>query len=109
MGVTKLPMECENLHEIRRGIDSIDREIIKLLQRRMGYVLSAARFKPDENSIPAPDRVAAMLIDRRHWAEEEQLSADYIESLFTGIIQWFINQQKLHWRTNHGLPVEENI
>ncbi|WNZ54122.1 isochorismate lyase [Microbulbifer sp. EKSA008] len=109
MQATKLPMECENLNEIRQGIDSIDREIIRLLQRRMGYVLSAAQFKPDETSIPAPDRVAEMLIDRRRWAEKEQLSADYIEQLFTGIIRWFITQQKLHWRAERGLPVEEGV
>ncbi|WP_444935834.1 isochorismate lyase [Microbulbifer sp. JMSA004] len=109
MQAMKLPMECENLNEIREGIDSIDREIIRLLQQRMGYVLSAAQFKPDESSIPAPDRVASMLIDRRRWAEEDQLSADYIEQLFSGIIQWFINQQKLHWRAEHGLPVEDDV
>ncbi|WP_444931046.1 isochorismate lyase [Microbulbifer sp. SSSA002] len=106
MQATKLPVECENLGEIRQGIDSIDREIIRLLQQRMDYVLSAAQFKPDETSIPAPDRVVAMLVDRRRWAEEEQLPADYIESLFTDIIQWFIKQQVLHWRTERGLPIE---
>ncbi|WP_444886230.1 isochorismate lyase [Microbulbifer sp. JMSA008] len=109
MQATKLPMECKNLDEIRQGIDSIDREIIRLLQQRMGYVLSAAQFKPDEASIPAPDRVAAMLIDRRGWAEEEQLSADYIELLFSGVIQWFIKQQKLHWRTERALHAEEGL
>ncbi len=99
----KLPADCENLEEIRQGIDSIDQEIIRLLRKRMDYVLSAARFKPNEASIAAPDRVAAMLVERRHWADQQQLSADYIESLFSEIIQWFISQQTQHWRAKHGL------
>ena len=99
----KLPADCENLEEIRQGIDSIDQEIIRLLRKRMDYVLSAARFKPNEASIAAPDRVAAMLVERRHWADQQQLSADYIESLFSEIIQWFISQQTQHWRVKHGL------
>lgn len=104
----KPPSQCQNLGEIRQGIDSIDHEIIKLLRKRMNYVLSAARFKPSEASIAAPDRVAAMLVERRQWADQQQLPADYIESLFGGIIQWFISQQTLHWRASHGLSAEKN-
>ncbi|MFS1522803.1 isochorismate lyase [Microbulbifer sp. 2304DJ12-6] len=109
MQAARLPMECKNLNEIRQGIDAIDREIIRLLQQRMGYVLSAAQFKPDETSISAPDRVVAMLIDRRHWAEEEKLCADYIELLFTDIIRWFINQQTLHWRKTYRASMGEDV
>ncbi|PAY02513.1 isochorismate-pyruvate lyase [Pseudoalteromonas sp. HM-SA03] len=104
----KRPSDCENLTDIRHGIDSIDQEIIKLLGERMEYVLSAARFKPNQASIPAPDRVAAMLLERRQWAEQHQLPADYIESLYHGVIQWFISQQTQHWRAKHGLPVDED-
>ena len=106
MKINKLAEECENLIEIRQGIDAIDEEIIKLLGQRMNYVLSAAQFKPDEGSIPAPDRVTTMLQDRRCWAEEQGLSSDYIERLFGEIIQWFINQQVHYWRKKHGVSAE---
>ncbi|WP_299941382.1 hypothetical protein [uncultured Microbulbifer sp.] len=76
MQVAKLPMDCGNLNEIRQGSDAVDRGMIRLVQRPLGYGLTAAQPKPDEASIPAPDRVVARLIDHRHWAGEEQLGAD---------------------------------
>ncbi|MBE0455954.1 isochorismate lyase [Pseudoalteromonas sp. AOP31-A2-14] len=99
----KSPSECESLKDIRDGIDSIDHEIIKLLGERMEYVLSAARFKPNQASIPAPDRVAEMLLERRQWALQHKLPADYIESLYHEIIQWYIAQQTQYWRTKHSI------
>jgi isochorismate pyruvate lyase len=103
----KSPAECENLQEIRHGIDCIDQQIIMLLRKRMNYVLSASRFKLNEASIPAPDRVAGMLVKRRLWAEQQQLPCDYIESLFSEIIQWFISQQTRYWRAKHGLSPDK--
>lgn len=103
MAEAKPPETCENLGEIRMGIDHLDRQIIDILKQRMGYVEAAANFKPDEQSIPAPERVTAMLADRRTWAEETGLSPDFIQPLFSTIIQWFIEQQIRHWRAQRGL------
>lgn len=61
----KTPDECSGLGDIRRELDAIDKEIVGLLGRRLPYVLAAARFKPSEESIAAPDRVAAMLVERQ--------------------------------------------
>lgn len=108
MQTPKPPSECQHLGDIRQGIDFIDHQIVTLLQQRMEYVLSAAQFKPDLQSIPAPERVAAQLQDRRQWAEQANLSPDYIESLFNDMIQWFISQQTHHWRNKNGLSSESS-
>ena len=71
----KRPEACENLADIREGIDELDRQIVDVLQRRLAYVKAAAQFKPTEESIAAPQRVAAMLSDRRAWAEAAGLPA----------------------------------
>lgn len=97
----KLPTECEHLEHVRQGIDAIDHEIVQLLNKRMGYVLAAAQFKPDVESIPAPDRVAVMLQQRKKWAQEQTLDEGFITSLFEQIIPWFINQQIDYWRTKN--------
>ena len=78
----KTPDACMGLPDIREAIDRLDADIIDALGRRMQYVLAASRFKPDEASIAAPERVAAMLPDRRRWAEQAGLDADYVETLF---------------------------
>lgn len=108
MSSLKKPEACENLSDIRVGLDTLDKEIVQILARRMGYVKAAAQFKPNEESIPAPERVVAMLEDRKKWAEEAGISTDYVEALFTNIIDWYINQQIKHWRTERGLSVEES-
>lgn len=93
------PDECQSLDDIRRGIDAIDGQIIALLGLRLRYVLNATRFKSSEAAIPAPERVAAMLPDRREWSEKAGLSPDFTVPLFAQIIQWFIQQQIQHWRS----------
>ncbi len=107
MSSLKKPEACESLNDIRIGIDTLDKEIVHILSKRMGYVKAAAQFKPDEQSIPAPERVVVMLQDRKKWAEEAGMSAEYVENLFTNIIDWYINQQIKHWRAERGLGVAE--
>ncbi|CAI3955468.1 isochorismate lyase [Commensalibacter communis] len=94
----KAPNQCKNLEDVRVGIDAIDKEIITLLSRRLGYVLTAANYKKTEADIPAPERVKVMLKDRRSWAQEAKISSEFITALFEHIIQWYINTQILHWR-----------
>ncbi len=102
------PQDCKSLEDVRQAIDTIDRQIIHLLALRLGYVLRAARFKPSEQSIPAPKRVQAMLIDRQQWSEKENLDPDFIVPLFSHIIQWFIQQQIRFWKHNHSnAPTEQ--
>ncbi|AAO07762.1 isochorismate lyase [Vibrio vulnificus] len=109
MASLKKPEACESLNDIRLGIDTLDKEIVHILSQRMGYVKAAAQFKPDEKSIPAPERVASMLEERRHWANEQGLSEEYVEALFDNIIQWYISQQIQHWRSQKGLaPVSQD-
>lgn len=98
MTLIKQPEHCEHLNDIRAGIDLHDRQILDALQQRLLYVKAAARFKPDEASIPAPDRVAAMLEERRAWAREVGLDEGFVEGLFERIIRWNIEQQIVHWR-----------
>lgn len=100
----KTPDACASLADIRLGIDTLDAEIVALLGRRLDYVLAAARFKTDEASIPAPERVAAMMPDRRLWAEQAGLDPDFVAGLFDILIPWFIQRQIIHWRQEYGQP-----
>jgi isochorismate pyruvate lyase len=102
MSQLKTPQACTNLGDIRAGIDHHDRQIFAALLARLEYVKAAAQFKPDEQSIPAPDRVAAMLQDRIDWAAEAGFDAQFVEKLFEQIIHWNIQQQILHWRATRS-------
>ncbi|MBA5827908.1 isochorismate-pyruvate lyase, partial [Escherichia coli] len=41
--------------------------------------------------------------DRRRWAEQAGLDADYVETLFAQLIAWYIAQQTQYWRQQRGL------
>ena len=97
----KNPQECDTLLDVREAIDFLDHSIIQALARRMEYVKSASRFKPNLASISAPDRVAAMLPQRGAWAQQQGLDAAFIQGLFSTIIHWYIAQQIQHWATRN--------
>ncbi|OLF53561.1 isochorismate lyase [Pseudomonas chlororaphis] len=93
----KTPQTCSDLSDIRHAIDTLDRQIIDALGLRMQYVKAASAFKPDQASIAAPDRVAAMLPQRRQWAEEVGLDGEFIQGVFNQIIHWYIAEQTAYW------------
>ena len=95
------PKDCRNLQDVRDGIDSIDKQIFTLFLQRLDYVYSASRFKADEASISAPDRVESMLDERRRWAREHHIDEELIASLFENIIHQFISEQIKYWRTKN--------
>ena len=92
----KAPLACSDLQEIRVEIDEIDHRIIAALGERFGYVKAAARFKSDATSVSAPERVAAMMQQRRLWAEEEGLDPDVIERLFRDLVSYFTREEARH-------------
>jgi isochorismate pyruvate lyase len=93
----KSPENCLDIQEIRKEIDDIDKTVIGLLGQRFNYVKAAAKFKKDEEAVKAPERFAAMLLQRRTWAEENNLSADVIERIYRDLVNYFIGQElKVH-------------
>lgn len=103
MSIMKIPSQCQNLQDVRKAIDTIDKEVIKLLGKRMEYVLAASQFKPTESSISAPDRVISMLAERKQWAEGSSLDPDFIVPLYAQIIQWYITKQTQYWRKKKNI------
>jgi prephenate dehydratase/chorismate mutase len=63
-----------NLSEIRKNIDKVDRELLVLLQERMGLALRSKKFK---QAVSDPEREGNML------ARIEQLNLDLMDRPFT--------------------------
>lgn len=84
--------------EIRAAIDEIDHEVIRLLGRRFDYVKAASAFKTSESEVRATNRFQTMLQQRRHWAQEEGLSADAVEKMYRDLVEHFIAEELEQWR-----------
>ena len=92
------PEECSNINEIRSEIDRIDLQIVSAIAKRQLCVRAASKFKTSETAVKAPERQAAMLRQRRSWAQEKGLSPDIIEKLFKDLVQHFIQEELAHWK-----------
>ncbi len=94
----KTPEACENMADIRREIDDLDGQIIALLGKRFAYVKAASKFKTSEAAVKAPERLQAMLVQRRAWAEAAGLSPDVIEKMYRDLVSYFIAEEMREWK-----------
>ncbi len=94
----KSPDECESLQDIRAEIDRLDQEVIAAFGQRFAFVKAAAKFKTSEAGVKASDRFAAMLQQRREWAEAEGLNPDVIERLYRDLVTHFIEEELRQWK-----------
>ena len=86
-------MQCSSLEEVRSNIDRIDNEIIKLIAERGNYVIQASKFKKNEASVKAPDRVDAVIAKVRNMAKEYGADANMVEALYREMISQFVNME----------------
>jgi len=93
----RTPGECADMAAIRDDVNAIDREIVRLLGRRLEYVRSAVRFKPDEESIRRPDHWDRSFAQRRAWAEEEGYDPEVVEAIYKRLYEYTVEVQlELH-------------
>jgi chorismate mutase-like protein len=81
---------CSSLEEVRTSIDAVDRQLVKLLAERRGYVLQASRFKKTQTDVRAPARVEQVIAKVRGLAAEEGVEAELVEEIYRAMIAGFI-------------------
>jgi chorismate mutase-like protein len=101
----EITQKYQSIEEVRRYIDEIDREIIGLIAKRAEFVKTAAQFKKSVTDVKASDRVKNMMVNRRKWATECGVAPEFIEKLFTSIVQFFINEEISQWEKDGGKSV----
>ena len=91
----KAPAECLDMADIRAGIDVLDRELVVLLARRVGYIDRAAEIK-GAAGLPAniPARVEEVVAKVRGTAVDAGFDADLAERLWREMIGWSIAREE---------------
>lgn len=83
------------MQEIRKHIDELDREIIRLFSMRSEYVHEIVKFKTDEESVIAKERKELVIKQRGEWAEEMGLDRNTFSDLYARLLQQNISEELL--------------
>lgn len=92
-----------SLADVRREIDTIDTQMVRLLAARERQVRRAATFKTDEQGVRAPARVEQVISKVRALAGESGASPEVVERVYRAMIAAFIDLEL----TEHRRP--ENL
>ena len=81
------PQDCQDLTDVREGVDDVDRQIVALLQRRFGYMDAAARIKPTREEVRDEWRKAD--VKKKVDAEARRLGVDpeFVDRLYEDLIE----------------------
>lgn len=91
----KRPADCKTMAEIRAEIDRVDRELVRLLAERTGYIDRAAEIKgPLQMPARIASRVEEVVANVRREAVAQGLPPDLIEKLWRRLIDWSIAREE---------------
>jgi isochorismate pyruvate lyase len=90
-------MTTETLSDLRREIDVLDEQIVRLLASRMQVVKRVVKVKR-RDGLPAniPKRVEEVVAAARKRAQAEGLPPELAELLWRDMINWIIGYEDQH-------------
>ena len=80
-------MNYKNMDELRKELDILDNELIKLVSKRFKFIEQAAIIKDDISKIRDNERIDAIIVRLRNLAEINDISPDIVEKLWRYIIE----------------------
>ena len=93
----KLPDDCRDMADVRRGVDATDRELMALLDRRFGYMRAAARIKTDRGVVRDEARKAEVIRNAAEDAGARGLPRERIEALWELLVESSIAYELVEW------------
>lgn len=98
-----MTIHCANLQEVRDNIDRLDREIVKLLVERQGFVAQAAGFKPTRAAVVVPERIESIIEKVKAQGTEIGGDAELLERIYRAMIDSYIAFEDKRWEGMHKL------
>ena len=95
--MTPKPEDCQTMLDVRKGVDTLDRELVRLLVIRQGYMDAAARIKQDRNAVYDADRIEDVVSKVLETAESEGLNPDIAEPVWRKLIERCIAHEFEVW------------
>jgi len=88
--------------DVRAGVDALDRELVRLLVTRQGYMHAAARIKPNREAVYDADRIEDVVAKVLSEAKAQGLSTDIAEPVWRKLIERCIAHEFETWDRTKG-------
>ena len=95
--MTPEPKECQTMIDVRKGVDALDRELVRLLVIRQGYMDAAARIKKDRDAVHDEARIEDVISKVVTEARKQGLSPDIAEPVWRKLIERCIAHEFKEW------------
>tara|TARA_B100000378_G_scaffold208209_1_gene171293 strand:+ start:181 stop:453 length:273 start_codon:yes stop_codon:yes gene_type:complete len=83
--------------EVRVGVDSLDRELMRLIAVRFGYMRAAARIKPERGHVRDEARKAQVIDNVREDARREALPEAELAEIWERLVEASIAYEMVEW------------
>lgn len=95
--MAKAPKDCQTMVDVRAGVDAIDRELVRLLVVRQGYMDAAARIKPNRAAVYDADRIEDVVSKVLAEGRRQGLSPQIAEPVWRKLIERCIAHEFDRW------------
>lgn len=88
---------CENMADVRAGVDAVDQELVALLAKRFGYMDAAARIKNDRNAVRDEARKSEVLNNVAVLAAAHNIPEALIQGIWETLVEGSIAYELARW------------
>jgi len=92
-----LPQNCQSLDDVRKGVDALDKELVRILVMRQQYMHAAARVKPNRDAVYDAKRIEDVVSKVLAEAKTAGLSANIAEPVWRKLIERCIAHEYDVW------------
>ena len=102
LAAAKPPETCQDMAEVRAGVDALDQELVALLAVRQRYMDAAARIKPERGKVYDADRVEDVVAKVKAAAQAAGLSDAIAETVWRVLVELCITYELEVWDRLHA-------
>ena len=92
-----MPDDCQDMAQVRAGVDRTDRELMELLARRYGYMRAAARIKQARDTVRDEGRKAEVVENARADAASRGLPDKALAEIWNDLVESSIAYELVEW------------
>ncbi|MEL7685983.1 chorismate mutase [Citromicrobium bathyomarinum] len=93
----KPPEDCETMADVRVGVDTLDRELMRLIAVRFGYMRAAARIKPERGHVRDEARKAQVIANVRDDARAAGIPERELGEIWDALVEASIAYEMVEW------------